>query len=200
MVGLGHPESAVNRVNRELTTFSGLTVREYRTIPTRGQRCRNRSLKRPALCGKATRSRPRGLCCVAWLQVGWLAHPQPLAHLAATKRYDRTSTCRFRILRWPTNHLAANSRSSRRNGKPHHPGLRPRSIAMCLPPTLRLRVIGTPASPRTCFWWRPSAAPSPGPRQAQSSAGSPVQGVELCRSERHYHRRFLGPLTPPMQR
>jgi len=61
MVGLGHPESAVNRVNRELTTFPGLTVREYRTIPTRDRRWRIRSRevgKRYAVVGNRPPSRP----------------------------------------------------------------------------------------------------------------------------------------------
>jgi len=36
-----------------------------------------------------------------------LAHTLPRPRLAAPVRYDRTSTCRFRILRRPTKHLAA---------------------------------------------------------------------------------------------
>ena len=63
-----------------------------------------------------------------------LAHPLPRAHQAATDRYDRTSTWRFRILRCPTRRLAANSRSSRRKGNPRHVCHRPRSMATCLPP------------------------------------------------------------------
>lgn len=61
--------------------------------------------------------------------------------------------------------------------------------------------IRTPASPRTCAWWRPSVARLPGPRRARSWAGSPVQQVAPGRCERHDHTAGAsGPQTSARSR
>ena len=122
-------------------------------MATRGRTSGFRSRECPCAASDATFGHPfaPGWPVLRRLATGWLCgppaasgapcRPRPCDHAWHGLASLADGLTGGDVLRRSTKHLAANSRSSRRNGQPHHPGLSPRSIAMCLPPALFLRAI-----------------------------------------------------------